>query len=161
MLDLIIKKINKFVVIGAIVVCSFLLLIWTLFSWIFAPKVEPDFQPTAIFRVIQAPTITSSPIPSLTPDIAATQKALEETGGIYIGGFVEISGTNGAGLRLRAGPGLDHPLLFLGYDSEVFKVRDGPKESDGIIWWYLVAPYDEARSGWAASDYIAPVTSDN
>jgi len=25
------------------------------------------------------------------------------------------------------------------------------------VWWFLVSPYDEARSGWAASGYLTVV----
>jgi hypothetical protein len=61
------------------------------------------------------------------------------------------------GLRgndIRAEPGLDGSFQFLAYDSEVFLVRDGPREVDGYTWWYLVAPYDETRVGWAAADFL-------
>jgi hypothetical protein len=158
MLRLILKKINIFVVIGAIVIGFVLVLVWTLFARILGPKENATNQPTAVFVIIKAPTLTPTFEPSLTPDTAATQRALEETGQIFVGGYVQISGTDGAGLRLRSGPGLDNPLLFLGYDSEVYKIEDGPQESDGITWWYLVAPYDDARSGWAASDFLTVVS---
>ncbi|MGC8855692.1 MAG: SH3 domain-containing protein, partial [Anaerolineae bacterium] len=78
---------------------------------------------------------------------------------IRLGSFVQISGTEGEGLRLRSAPGLSSDQLFLGYDSEVFEVRDGPRQADGYIWWYLVAPYDETRAGWAAADYLSVVPS--
>ena len=32
----------------------------------------------------------------------------------------------------------------------MFLVEDGPQEVDGYIWWFLQAPYDETRNGWAA-----------
>jgi len=38
-------------------------------------------------------------------------------------------------------------------------VRDGPQEADGYTWWYLVAPYDENRAGWAASEFLAAIPS--
>jgi len=25
------------------------------------------------------------------------------------------------------------------------------------VWWYLVAPYDETRVGWAAADFLSYV----
>ena len=49
---------------------------------------------------------------------------------------------------------LDGEFVFLGYDSEVFLVKDGPQTVDGYVWWYLVAPYDDTRTGWAASDFL-------
>ncbi len=78
---------------------------------------------------------------------------------IFISGYVQITGTEGEGLRLRADPGLSGSQLFLGYDEEVYQVRDGPKQVDGYTWWYLVAPYDENRAGWAAADFLSVVPS--
>jgi hypothetical protein len=42
-------------------------------------------------------------------------------------------------------------------EAEVFLVKDGPKQSDGFTWWFLEAPYDPDRSGWAASSYLVMV----
>ncbi len=33
------------------------------------------------------------------------------------------------------------------------------KQADGYTWWYLVAPYDSTRAGWAAADFLAVVPS--
>jgi len=71
--------------------------------------------------------------------------------------YVQISGTGGDGLRLRQQPGTGSEVMFMGYEAEVFKVMDGPKEQDGYIWWYLTAPYDESRSGWAASNFLTVI----
>jgi hypothetical protein len=35
------------------------------------------------------------------------------------------------------------------------KARDCASEVDGYVWWYLVAPYDETRVGWAAADFLS------
>jgi hypothetical protein len=79
--------------------------------------------------------------------------------GIALGNYVQISGTDGEGLRIRSEPGLDGNPDFLGFDSEVFIVRDGPVALDGYVWWYLVAPYDETRAGWAAADFLSYIPS--
>jgi hypothetical protein len=68
---------------------------------------------------------------------------------------VQISGTDGEGLRIRSQPSLNGEPVFLGYDSEVFIVQDGPREADGYTWWYLVAPYDDTRAGWAAANFLS------
>ena len=44
-------------------------------------------------------------------------------------------------------------------DVEVFEVREGPQEADGHTWWYLVAPYDESRAGWAAAEFLGAIPS--
>jgi hypothetical protein len=117
---------------------------------------QTGFQP-ADLTVIPGPTSTPDVQPTATLDPLLVGTPTPEAGVIAIGGYVQISGTEGEGLRMRSAPGLDSELLFLGYDAEVFEVRDGPQEVDGYTWWYLVAPYDENRAGWAASDYLSVV----
>jgi hypothetical protein len=78
---------------------------------------------------------------------------------ISIGALVQVSGTGGDGLRLRAEPGLNSQVLFLGLESEVFQVSDGPRQADGYTWWLLVAPYDPTLSGWAVANYLVVVQS--
>lgn len=106
-------------------------------------------------------------IPASTPTLQATAQATQASayiptatplpGDIAIGTYVQITGTEGIGLRIRATPGLNGQFLFLSYDSEVFQVSDGPQSADGHTWWKLVAPYDASRTGWAAADYLALV----
>jgi hypothetical protein len=91
-------------------------------------------------------------------DSLAQRTATALPGQIAPGRYVQIGGTEGAGLRLRAAPGLDGTPLFLGFDTEVFEVRDGPQVADGYTWWFVVSPYDENRSGWAAADYLEVIT---
>lgn len=112
---------------------------------------------TPVMTVIYAPT--STPV---IPTVAATPMATSGSngptvGGIGVGMFVQISGTGGNGLRLRKDPGTKADILFLGYESEVFKVTDGPVDLDGYTWWHLTAPYDENRNGWAASNYLTVI----
>lgn len=119
---------------------------------------EPAAGSTAVVVVIAAP----SPTPSLTPTPVVTPTPTQfippspMPGVIGVGAYVQISGTGGDGLRLRAGPGLDQPVGFLGWESEVFIVIDGPQDNNGYTWWRLESPYDEGqpRRGWAVSNYI-------
>jgi hypothetical protein len=76
---------------------------------------------------------------------------------IAIGAHVQIQGTGGDGLRLRSEPGLNGEILLLGSESEVFRVADGPVDTDGYTWWHLVGPFDETRQGWAVSNYLVVV----
>ncbi len=102
----------------------------------------------------QPPTATQVPTSTATPTFAPLA-----SGELGIGSFVQIVGTEGAGLNIRSGPGLDAEVQFLGFDAEVFEVRDGPVEADGLTWWYLVTPVDESRAGWAASSYLSVVAN--
>lgn len=151
------NRLNRWVVVGAIGIAFTLFFCWGSFLIIFSSSnLENNAKSTANLIVILAPT--STPV-LLTPtlDLTATYSAQTDNG-ISVGSYVQIAGTEGKGLRLRAAPGLSSPLLFVGMEAEVFEVRDGPVDSDGYRWWYLVAPYDQTRSGWAASDYLELVS---
>jgi hypothetical protein len=113
---------------------------------------------TALLTVISAPTSTPQPVATLIQTPTPTPGGPETMiGGAGVGTYVQISGTGGDGLRLRQEPGIEADILFMGYEAEVFKVTDGPKNQDGYVWWYLTAPYDTNRSGWAAANYLTVI----
>jgi len=144
---------NKWVILGALGLAALLTLITAISIGLTTARQngEIGFAP-ADLTVIPAPTSTSSAPPTPTIDPFAPTAAPT---GVAIGNYVQIAGTNGEGLRIRSDPGLNGNFEFLGYASEVFIVQDGPREVDGFVWWYLVAPYDETRNGWAAADFLS------
>lgn len=115
---------------------------------------------TPQITIITAPTLAPVVIPTATipPEVMATLANLPPDPGsaIQIGMTVHISGTGGDGLRIRKEPGVDATPLFLGADNEEFIVKDGPATADNLTWWYLEAPFDSKRQGWAAANYLAP-----
>jgi hypothetical protein len=146
---------NRWVFLGAIVLAGALTLFTAISIGLTSARQNEQvgFAP-ADLTVIAAPTSTSSAPPTATIDPFAPTPVPT---GIAVGNYVQISGTEGEGLRIRAEPGLNGEPQFLGYDSEVFVIKDGPREVDGFVWWYLVAPYDETRVGWAAADFLSYV----
>ena len=146
---------NRWVILGALGLAGFLLLVTAIsIGLTSAPRTsEVGFAPADV-TVIPAPTGTSGapPTPTIDPFASPTSPA-----GIAIGNYVQINGTEGQGLRIRKDPGLNGEFEFLAYDSEVFVVKDGPREVDGYTWWYLTAPYDDTRVGWAAADFLSYV----
>jgi hypothetical protein len=150
---------NRWVLLGAVVLACALTLFTAISIGLTSARQNQQvgFAP-ADLTVIVAPTSTSSALPTATIDPFAPTPALT---GIAVGNYVQISGTEGEGLRIRAEPGLNGEPQFLGYDSEVFIVKDGPRDVDGFVWWYLVAPYDETRVGWAAADFLSYVPEPN
>ncbi len=112
---------------------------------------------TAAITIVRLPTETQ-PVPTATLGTPTPSPVpLPDSGEISIGAYIEIAGTGGEGLRFRVEPSIQSQVLFLGMDTEVFQVRDGPQVADEHTWWYLVAPFDETRQGWAVSDYLAVV----
>ncbi len=113
---------------------------------------------TPEITMIAAPTLTPTNVAAtLTPTPTPTSIFFLPEGEIWVGAYVQVSGTEGAGLRMRGEPGLDGPINFSAMDSEVFLVIDGPVEADGYIWWHLEAPYDQSRNGWSAGDFLTPI----
>jgi len=109
----------------------------------------------AALTVIAAPSGTPVPPPTPTWDPSLpTPTSASLPGAINLGSYVQVKGTEGLGLHIRSAPGLSSDQLFVGYDAEVFIVKDGPRQADGHTWYYLVAPYDNTRAGWAASDFL-------
>ncbi len=112
-----------------------------------------------------APELTVIPAPTFTMESLSTQITPMETpttillpeGVIGVGIYVQVSGTEGVGLRMRSEPGLSSTTNFTALDSEVFLVIDGPVEVDGYNWWYLEAPYDQSRNGWSAGAFLTPI----
>ena len=147
--------VNRWVILGALALAGLLLLITAISIGLTSARQseEVGFAP-ADLTVIAAPTSTSSAPPTATVDPYAPTPAPT---GIAIGNYVQITGTEGDPLRIRSEPGLSGEPQFLGYDAEVFLVKDGPREVDGFTWWYLSAPYDETRVGWAAADFLTYV----
>ena len=92
------------------------------------------------------PTIEPTPTPTIIP--------LSMPGLIPREAYVQIANTGGVGLNLRSEPSRSSSINYLGLESEVFIVRDGPITADDLSWYYLVGFYDDTRNGWAAANYL-------
>lgn len=149
--------INRWTVLGSLGVAGTLLVVTLIIIGWTTPRTSPEvgFAP-ADLTMIPAPTHTPDVTATPTVDpLAPTATAAADV--IAIGGYVQISGTEGQGLRIRREPGLDGETAFRGEEAEVFTVQEGPRDADGYVWWYVVAQYDEARAGWAAAEFLAVV----
>ena len=112
-------------------------------------------QATAILTVIAPAEIPTQDLSFLfmtaTP---TTDPAFGDLKEVSVDSYVQIIGTSGAGLKIRQNPGTGSDTNFIASDSEVFQVIGGPILQDNIVWWNVVTPYDNARQGWAAADYL-------
>lgn len=149
------KYVNVWVILGGILVAGGLIFLLAMSIFFLPAPASRASLSQADLTVIVAPTPTLSPT---QPIATKTPTAPVSIGGVSVGSYVQITGTQGEGLRLRSGPGTDSPMRFVGMDEEVFQVKDGPKTADNFTWWYLEAPYDKSRSGWAASKFLKVVS---
>src|SRR5512133_769915 len=133
---------NVWTILGALLVAGCLTVTTLLaIGWTRArPNGNQGFVPADV-TVIPPSTVTPSPAPT------AAGTAPPAAGEMALGVYVQITGTEGAGLRIRSAPGLNSDTVFRGEEAETFQIKDGPKDADGHTWWYLVAPYDETRAG--------------
>lgn len=148
--------INKRVIAGAIIVALALVVYGILFLNGIAYQKTTFKQATAYLTVIAPPSIPTQDLSLLVATQTPTlDTAFGDLRGIHLKSYVQISGTAGAGLRIRQSAGLSSPMNFLAKESEVFQVIDGPVSQDGLIWWKLITPYDQGRQGWAAASYLS------
>jgi len=152
------RVINGWVVLGSAITFAILLAIWAMVLWYFHPA-DDSIQPAkAVVTVIVGPTMTPIVTPSPTGENAG-QGTDNLQSGLSVGTYVQISGTESAGLRLRIAAGIGSKTQFVALEGEVFEITAGPQEQDGYTWWYLVSPYDSSRSGWGASSFMAVISS--
>lgn len=152
-----------YTVIGGIVFAIILIVIgMVLILWAGKNREIPVVTP--IVQVTRIPAPTSTPL-LVIPTIQTTETAATETilppGVIGKGVYVQVTGTDGTGLRMRSEPGTSSDVRFVAMDSEVFLVIDGPNEKDGYTWWQLEAPYDKTRTGWSADAFLSLIESES
>ena len=151
------RIINLWVLVGALIIACVLFVGALAVMTLMRPSTGPLAPATAVLHVQFAPTATEL-APTLSPTTpTSSPPPVPESGVITTGAFVQIQGTGGDGLRLRDQPGLDGEVLLLGSEAEVFTVTDGPQDTDGYTWWFLVGPFDETRQGWAVSNFLVVV----
>jgi hypothetical protein len=148
------------VILTSVGLAGFLLIVTWFIIFISTGNSPTLGRPTALITTIPGPTSTAY-VPTATageePTPTSNLPPSPMPGLIGVGGYVQITGTEGSGLNVRSAPGLDASVNFLALDAEVFEVRQGPKVVDDITWWYIVTPVDESRNGWAAANYLSAV----
>ncbi|UCH60562.1 MAG: hypothetical protein JSV61_03540 [Anaerolineales bacterium] len=147
------------VIVGVVMLATLLFGMTLLALWVVRSGPAEPMQSTAVLQVIPLPSSTPVlPTPTLAESTPSQEVPPSPPPGVIgVGAFVQISGTGGDGLRMRNRPGLEGEVLFLGLESEVFRVVDGPQSADGYTWWFLEAPFDESVRGWAVANFLVLV----
>lgn len=132
-------------------------------SWVWSTRSTDLPAPTAAPVVLTATLAPATPTPWPTATLPAPTEAITTlpappAGEVKIGAYVQVFGTGDAGvLNLRAEPSLQATVNYVALEREVLQVQAGPKQANGITWWYLVDPASSTRSGWAAQNYLQVV----
>ena len=119
--------------------------------WLFnKPPASPAGAiPTAIVQTVTL-TVPSISMPSSTPLTSVTN-------GIGIGVRVQVNGTGTVGLSIRSDASTQADRRSIAQEGTIFLVTDGPKEAEGLVWWFIKDEVDPNIIGWAAADYLLPV----
>ena len=102
-------------------------------------------------------------VPLIVPTAAVTPTSTIElpTGGLKTptpfteiapGATIVVQGTVGAGLNLREQPTTYAKVVGSAKEGSTLVVLEGPKESDGYVWWRLRTP--DGKEGWAAANWL-------
>lgn len=112
--------------------------------------------PTQITMADTNPEVlTPTPTPLSLPDETPESSVFAFTAGQQ----VEIYGTEGAGLSIRAEPGLSAANLGVGFDGDRFTITEGPREADGYQWWKITGEGDDPLTGWVVEDFLQGVNT--
>jgi hypothetical protein len=108
-----------------------------------AARSIPPTQPARLILITRTPQPGGTPTPSLlltpTPE----------------GRWMRVAGTGGLGLRLREGPGLNHPTVAVLPEGTRLWVFPESREADGLRW-YRGRTEEGGLEGWVAEPYLAP-----
>jgi len=147
----------------ALVTAAFFCGAAALAGWVWSSRSADLPAPTAAPVVLTATPspATATPLPTATVPVTAepaTTLPAAPAGDVKVGAYVQVYGTGDAGvLNLRAEPSLQARVNYVALEREVLQVQSGPKEANGITWWYLVDPASGTKSGWAAQNYLQVV----
>jgi len=102
-----------------------------------APTPTPVSTDTATPTAQPEPTATETPTAAPTTPEPVTAK---------------VSGTEGDGLRLREGPGLNYDKIRTLPEGTLVQIIGGPVEADGHQWFNIID--DLGNEGWCAGDWL-------
>jgi 3D (Asp-Asp-Asp) domain-containing protein len=83
-----------------------------------------------------------------------TARAFADDADLQVGQSVVVTGTEGRGLKVRAGPGITHSIVTTVNEGTTVQIAAGPVSDGGDDWYQIsVSP---TRTGWAVGDYLTP-----
>jgi 3D (Asp-Asp-Asp) domain-containing protein len=83
----------------------------------------------------------------------AVPKVAVAEGALAVGGMATVAGTEGAGLRVRSGPGTRYPVQIILAEGRTVPIVDGPVTTGGVTWYRVKT---RGPTGWVMARYLAP-----
>jgi hypothetical protein len=146
---------NRNIILGSLFIGVGICVVFLLLALMFAKFSGHQTSDTTAAKIGIVPYV--EPTVTLPATLTPIEPTADVIDGIQIGSVVQISGTEGAGLKIRNEAGINSVQKFIALDSEVYEVVEGPERLDGYIWWKLSSAYDTERNGWAVSDYLTTI----
>jgi len=106
-------------------------------------------------QLAAAPTPSPTRIrPTLIPPTPRPQATPKPELALRVEGFAVISGTDGAPLVARKGPGTGSAKVTNFAEGQTVKILEGPQDANGLQWWRIEG---DGKSGWSAGKFLKPV----
>ena len=121
-----------------------------------SPTLPVEVAPSATLSLL-TPTSAITPTSTVVLTVG-TPPATSPPTELGPGALAVITGTAGAGLRLRALATTDADVLAMGREGTVVTVLEGPVEADGYVWWKVRTP--DGDEGWAAANWLVLKTEE-
>lgn len=104
----------------------------------------PTIPPVVTLEPTITPTPTNTPIPVAPQNLAPNV-------------YARVTGTEGAGVSLRGGPGTNNGRITVAPEGSVLLILDGPREDENLadfIWWFVRDA--DGNEGWVVQDFLEP-----
>ncbi|GIK40854.1 MAG: hypothetical protein BroJett011_46870 [Chloroflexota bacterium] len=119
----------------------------------------PTLTPTS--TSILTPTSTLTPTPALTSTSTLT-RTLGARSRLAPNVYARITGTDGYGASVRAGPGTNKARLTVALEDSRVLILKGPRKDENLgsyEWWFVRA--ENGTEGWVVQEYLIPGLPDN
>ena len=116
------------------------------------PIVEAT-QPAAATPTIP-PVVTLEPTPTSPPTATPIPVA---PSALAPGVYAQVTGTEGNGVSVRAGPGTNNARLTIAAEGSLVLILDGPRadeNQDNYVWWFVRA--EDGVEGWTVQEFLVP-----
>lgn len=126
------------------------------------PQVTQRPTELATLGAVQTTITPTQQILTTLPTFTPTQQVVStptgaptiESVALAVGAKVQVIGTGGTGLNMRAGAGTSQARIKTLGENTKLEIIAGPKEANGFNWWQV---RDEAgTTGWVVDRYLKP-----
>ena len=134
-------------------VAAFAIILFIILSF---PDIKDQVQPTAVLHLTPFS-------PSETPAVEAQQTTLAAQQATALPGVfsidmrVQVTDTEGHGLKIHSEPDIESDTLTIASEGSLWIIIEGPTIEEGRIWWKMWSE-QSGTTGWAVQEYLTAAT---